>query len=313
MSEEKPTPKVINEQLNLADNLKAEKIEAKVATDYLSIGTDEAATPSSPATPSQPAAPPVPKESSDPASLGGVDSGSKVITPRTADLHLGGSPDSALKRTADGIATGKATMEGVGEAVQALARLRPVEVMLRDPLGEVARKERRSLLGISAIAILVGWTGLVPKEIQNFGITFTTPERKALLWLFLAVVGYYTAAFAVYAWNDFMSWVYAMYLGRQELKKRRDEQRGAGSITPDAPKPLVDTPWSLISLVTPTSVVRGVFDFCVPLAVVVVAMYALWGAVHQVAPTTPAAPAPPASAPAVPHGPAPSLKAIPHR
>src|SRR5437867_11439772 len=49
---------------------------------------------------------------------------------------------------------------------------RPVEVLLRDPLSEVARKERRSLLGISAVAILVGWTGLVPQKIENFGLTF---------------------------------------------------------------------------------------------------------------------------------------------
>lgn len=54
MSEEKPTPKAVNEQLPLTENLQAKKIEAKVASHYLSIGTDEVATPSSPATPSQP-------------------------------------------------------------------------------------------------------------------------------------------------------------------------------------------------------------------------------------------------------------------
>ncbi len=126
--------------------------------------------------------------------------------------------------------------------------------MLRDPLGEVARKERRSLLGISAVAILVGRTGLVPEKIENFGITFTRPERKALLWVFLAVVLYYAVAFIVYSLSDFLSYLYAVHQGR------------------------------------PASTMRGVFDFVIPLVVAVVAMWSLWGAATQVTEKVPSTP-----------------------
>ena len=184
---------------------------------------------------------------------------------------------------------------------RALAALRPVEVMLRGPLGEVARKERRSLLGISAIAILVGWTGLVPAKIENFGITFAAPERKALLWVFVAVVLYYSVAFIVYALHDFLSYLYAVHQGSAALRRQRDEERDAATISiiaPNTAKPSGDTPWSFVRYVTPASLVRGVFDFAIPLAVAGVAIWSLWGAVHQVTTSAPGTPATPAVAPA---------------
>src|SRR5262249_9795049 len=79
---------------------------------------------------------------------------------------------------------------------------RPVGARLRDPLSEVGRKERRSLLAVAMVAILVGHTGLVPEKIQNLGITFAAPERVKLLWVAVAVVVYYLIAFIVYAVND---------------------------------------------------------------------------------------------------------------
>ena len=221
---------------------------------------------------------------SDDVGVGGVDSGSKTITPGTADLRTGRSAASTSKRAAE-------------------VRERPIEVMLRDPLGEVARKERRSLLGISAIAILVGRTGLVPAKIENFGISFSSPERKALLWVFLAVVLYYTLAFIVYAFSDFLSYLYAIRQGSMALWKQRQEEVSSSGVADwekEWKRDEAETPWSPVVFVTPASLVRGVFDFIIPLAVAAVAVWSLWGAVHHVATTAPSAPASPAVAPAVP-------------
>ncbi len=174
--------------------------------------------------------------------------------------------------------------------------------MLRDPLGEVARKERRSLLGISAVAILVGWTGLVPAKIENFGISFAAPERKALLWVFGAVVGYYTLAFIFYSLSDLLSYAYAVHRGRIELRKQREEPP-PGPISLFPVEQPVDPPWSLIGWVTPTSLARAIFDFIVPLVAAGVAIWSLLGAVTHVVTNVPAAPA------VSPVAPAPSLKA----
>jgi hypothetical protein len=233
------------------------------------------ATGSGPATPSQAATP---------ARAADDVAGSRTITPRTGILDLG-SLTSA-------------------DAARARARERPVDEMLNDPLREVTRKERRSLLGISAIALLIGWTHgrVLPSRIDNFGITeLTTPDRGVLLWLFLLIVGYYFVAFVLYAWTDSLKYFHTVREGAKTLSKQRDEQV-IGSLRIAA-----ESPWWL-RLVAPASLMRGVFDFFVPLAVALFAMGSLWGAVHQVATTTrpqpPAASAPatPAVAPAVPHG-----------
>ena len=249
------------------------------------------------ATPSQPATPYVKVTSV-------VD---EPITPRTGSLGTEGGKAAPLVKPPD--LEERLTRENA----RSEAALRPVEVMLRDPLGEVARKERRSLLGISAIAILVGRTGLVPAKIENFGISFAAPERKALLWVFFAVVLYYTAAFVVYALSDFLSYLYAVHQGRLALRKQRDVQSPTTSSIFDTP-PSIDTPCSFVRFVTPASHLRGVFDFIIPLVIALFAMSSLWGAVHQVTTTvTPSATAPPAVAPVVPHGTTSTLKVIPHR
>jgi len=168
--------------------------------------------------------------------------------------------------------------------------------MLSDPLGDVARRERRTLLGISVVAILVGRTGLVPEKIENFGITFAVPERKALLWVFVAVVVYYMLAFVIYSISDALRYGYTVYRGRQELQ-RQSEEVPVNTIVRREPKPV--DPWRYVNLVTPASVARGLFDFLVPVLVAAFAIWSLWGAVHQVAPKASATPGAPVAVPSL--------------
>src|SRR5215470_10240374 len=92
----------------------------------LNIGSPSpsGATPSSPTAPSAPAPPPARISSSDRVSVGADEQGS---TSSPIDL-----PPERLP---------------LGESLQAefIRALRPVEETLKDPLGEVARKERRTL------------------------------------------------------------------------------------------------------------------------------------------------------------------------
>jgi hypothetical protein len=213
------------------------------------------------------------------------------------------TPPLAVKVVgADAVAFGVADARAQGVSI---TTLRPVEAMLRDPLGEVARKERRSLLGISAIAILVGWTGLVPEKIENFGIIFASPERRALLWVFVAVVVYYTLAFIVYSYSDFLSYLHTVHLGNQELRRQSEEAEEAAQGLSPAPINTIGgrkvsrvEPWRFVRLVTSASLARGIFDFIVPLVVAGFAIWSLVGAVTQVtAANAPAAPVAPAASP----------------
>jgi hypothetical protein len=157
---------------------------------------------------------------------------------------------------------------------------RPVEAMLRDPLSDVGRKERRSLLAVAMVAILVGKTGLVPEKIENLGITFTAPERAALLWVFMAVVGYYTLAFLFYSMADFLNYLHAVHVGAQEIRRQQVAATNVKDNLMKPGEPDVATPWRMIDLVFSVSMIRGIFDFGVPLVVAIYAVVVLWGATH---------------------------------
>ena len=187
------------------------------------------------------------------------------------------------------------TKEDVARAKEDVAR--PVEAMLRDPLTDVARKERRSLLGISMVAVLVGKTGLVPEKIENLGITFTAPERAALLWVLLAIVVYYTFAFVSYATSDLLTYRHAVHLGRQEIRRQRLADANVKDNLTKPGDPEASSPWRLTRWVTPASVFRAIFDFVVPVLVAIYALGVLWGATHTAIQPKPVPP--PATAPAL--------------
>ncbi len=178
--------------------------------------------------------------------------------------------------------------QGTGRSTvrPALASLRPVPALLSDPLGDVARKERRSLLGISAIAILVASTGLVPEKIENLGITFAATERRALLWVSLGVVVYYFAAFVIYAWSDYLSHSNKVFEARVALRQQQDE-----------PLPIhlggfPEDKWALVKQVVPVSWTRMAFDFFVTGLVALLAISLLWWSAMtyvDVKPPTPSA------------------------
>jgi hypothetical protein len=79
-------------------------------------------------------------------------------------------------------------------------------IILKDPLSELARKERRALLTTAGIGILIVQADIVPSKISALGIDFTSTNQKTLLIGMAAVVMYLLVAFALYAWSDFLAW-----------------------------------------------------------------------------------------------------------
>ncbi|TMK82452.1 MAG: hypothetical protein E6G47_00325 [Actinobacteria bacterium] len=252
----------------------------------------EAPTASEPATPYAT----VEKTASDKVAVGG----SETLTSKTIDTPIvpaSGSLDTeGSKPTPEGTAyktdLGSGSYESKGPDlgggltaadVRAKVRERPVDEMLNDPLREVTRKERRSLLGISAIAMLVGWTHarVIPSKIENFGINFTLPDRSVLLWLFFWIVAYYIVAFVAYAATDALKYFHTMDEGAKTLRKQREEEAARSTSLSDATRS--EAPWPLLRYVT----------LIITLVIAGVAMYSLWGAVHDVVPTVPSGPGTP--------------------
>jgi hypothetical protein len=80
------------------------------------------------------------------------------------------------------------------------------DVRLKDPLSEVTRNERKTLLGLSAIGIVVAKTGLVPTKISALGIEFDARDQTALLRILAGIIAYFVAAFLVYAIPELLAW-----------------------------------------------------------------------------------------------------------
>ena len=79
------------------------------------------------------------------------------------------------------------------------------EVLVRDPLAPVTRKERLYLLAVSMIGIAMVKTGLVPTKIATFGIELDKPNRSALLFLLALITIYFFVAFLIYAASDYVA------------------------------------------------------------------------------------------------------------
>ena len=101
------------------------------------------------------------------------------------------------------------------------------EAKVRDPLSQVTRNERRSLLAVSTLGITLVVTGLVPTKIEALGVEFTQTDQKALLAIIAISTAYFLVAFTIYAVSDFIAWRFmirnvikeAIFQRAEELKK----------------------------------------------------------------------------------------------
>lgn len=83
-----------------------------------------------------------------------------------------------------------------------------------DPLSEVTRRERRSLLGVSALSIAMSITHLIPTKISALGVEFPPTEQGLFLLVVAGVVIFYLLAFIVYAWADYINWKTELHMWR---------------------------------------------------------------------------------------------------
>jgi hypothetical protein len=157
----------------------------------------------------------------------------------------------------------------------------PVLISLKDPLSQVTRAERRMLLGSSALSVFMIKTGLIPTRISALGVDFAQSDQRAILVVLALVVTYFLGAFIVYGLTDYLSWRVTYDESRQSTylqfyeqirtsRKERDEMEetfGSNWI-PRWPK----------YVVRPASLLRGIFEFFLPIAV---GAYAIISLLHK--------------------------------
>lgn len=163
----------------------------------------------------------------------------------------------------------------------------PFEIRLQDPLSKVTRAERKALLGVSAVAIAIARSGLVPTKISALGIDFTHSDQKAFLTTLSAVVLYFLVAFLSYASSDFASWRATFHssmetwLAAERARERSDEERlMRATHHTDFPSPHEERSgrlgrWWGYRVGRPVSAVRVIVEFALPIAVGLYAIVAL--------------------------------------
>jgi len=153
---------------------------------------------------------------------------------------------------------------------------RPSEVRLRDPLSAVTRAERKALLAASAVGIVIARSGLVPAKISALGIEFDNADQRALLSMLSLIVGYFVAAFLIYAASDLVAWR-VEYINSMHDWRRRQLVLSGDERSLDAEvehqlrrmRGLGFRMWRLLS--RPVMLLRAMFEFALP---VVVGIYA---------------------------------------
>jgi len=154
-----------------------------------------------------------------------------------------------------------------------------MDIRLRDPLSTETRTERRTLLGASAIGIVIVKTGLIPSKISALGIEFTQTDQRSLLLAIAAIVSYFLVAFLIYATSDFLAWrsLYQEAHTQKSLDAKKRYEQGMRMDIVDQDRELTieehdiqkffKSRHVILRLSSPMSLIRAMFEFVVPILV----------------------------------------------
>lgn len=152
---------------------------------------------------------------------------------------------------------------------------------LRDPLSTPTRSARKALLVGATTGIVIVKAGLVPTEIAALGIQFQETDQQTLLAILGAIIIYFLIAFGLYAVSDLTSWIVATKKARAEGLDERaysggnvklGVELGDDELRQAAEYAKTDY-FNWRDRVEPITVVRALFDFGLPPAVAVYALY----------------------------------------
>jgi hypothetical protein len=149
------------------------------------------------------------------------------------------------------------------------------ELYVSDPLSEVTRKVRRSLLGVCILSMALVKAGLLPSKITALGIELFIKEQRSLTTLLLWVVVYFLISFIVYSLSDFIAWKLDFMKAYDIEKERIESHANQNSNKPKSNISVIYDalkPRGVRRLIYPTSILRAILEFILP---VVSGMYSI--------------------------------------
>jgi predicted MFS family arabinose efflux permease len=134
---------------------------------------------------------------------------------------------------------------------------------------------------VSILAIAVIKANLIPNRLTAFGVEIDHVKHQELVMVLTAIVLYFLLVFVAYAYSDFLGWRIAFWEARRasavagaEAQKAMDE--GADENSPEVSE-CYRRQRALSEKAIPTSAVRAILDFLLPVLVGVAALMVLRG------------------------------------
>jgi len=149
---------------------------------------------------------------------------------------------------------------------------------LNDPLSEVTRKERKTLLGLSILSVFLVEAGALPSRISALGVDLAEGDQKVFMLVLLFGLVYFLSGFVIYSLSDFIVWrnkITEAYISSYEkyMSERDRYQQDHRDMELDEERRRIyhkNRVWS--TLTKPVSVVRALFEFALPVAVGLLSM-----------------------------------------
>jgi hypothetical protein len=163
------------------------------------------------------------------------------------------------------------------------------DILLDDPLSGETRAKRKFLLVTSLIGIAMVRAEIVPKKLSALGVDLEPSNQGALLYLVSVVIIYFLFAFVVYAFSDFVGWRKRVSLFYEEntraffkrISRRDNDDYDYDSKFAEYIKKAEKRVHFWKKLTPIASIIRGLFDFLLPMLVSVYAVYILVSLANQ--------------------------------
>lgn len=163
------------------------------------------------------------------------------------------------------------------------------DILLDDPLSGETRIKRKFLLLASLIGIAMVKARIVPKKLSALGVDLEPSNQGALLYLVSVVIIYFLFAFVVYALSDFIGWRKRVSMFYEEntkafIKRMRGRDNDDYDYDSEFSEYIKQAEkrvrfWKKLTPVA--SIIRGLFDFLLPLMVSAYAVYILVSLANQ--------------------------------
>lgn len=144
------------------------------------------------------------------------------------------------------------------------------EIRTQDPLSEITRKERRNLLLVSSIGILMIKAEIVPTKISALGVELSLSNQSAFLYFIALLVIYFSIAFVLYAISDFVAWRIQFHKTILSILTERTEEDVANEKMNYSK--VVDKLVFWTNVSKPASLFRAILEFAFPIMYGVVAL-----------------------------------------